>query len=324
MSWKWKIRSVSTRFLQTQWVQIGRQVRETFVEISLVVWQILSFDFHAWLGHVLTHKADLSASSLVKVIKTIYLVFQRALNSHTVTLGKCNLQWDICLKQFKWFINFCSIFAVRSPKFHAWLSYSIYLLILCASTLNWLLSSVLNPPVEWWWWFTCLPRAIGRGGALHSDHRPSHVLPHPSLARQTRFLLFPFRSAEHQVHLGMVPSYLSLHPFQPFSLCWGWSVGIGEAMRQDIQNDRARGWVGTRWEIHPKKPQGLPVHPLQEREEIFLLSSSWAISMEWGWVFKDWREWYQDCGSQRCLASWVTSGLQRWLLGPGKLVTCSH
>lgn len=151
------------------------------------------------------------------------------------------------------------------PDFH-----TVYTL-LCASTLNRLLSSVLNPPVEWWWWFTCLPRVIGRLGRCTRITGPSHVLPHPSLAHQTRFILFPFQSAEHQMRVGMVASYLSLHPFQPFSLCWGWSVGIGEAMRQDMQNDRARGWVGTRWEIHPKKPQGLPVHPLQEREEIFLL-----------------------------------------------------
>lgn len=154
-------------------------------------------------------------------------------------------------------------------------------------------------------------------------------IPHtnPALPQQaSRLILSIFWLAEHQVDLGLMSSSLALHPLQPFSLCWGEGVGIGEVMRQGTCRTTVRTscWVGTRWELHPQKPQGLFGHLLQEREEM-LLFSSWGISMAWEWIFKDWREGYQDCESGKCLASWVTSGSQRWLLGPAmKLVTCSH
>lgn len=108
------------------------------------------------------------------------------------------------------------------------------------------LSSANLPAVghRWWW----------RGALEKQGHPiPLHTYPFPILAFKTRFILFPFQSAEHQVVLGLVSYYLALHSFQLFSLCWGWEIGIGEAVWQETY--RMTGLV--RWELYPKKPQGI-------------------------------------------------------------------
>lgn len=103
--------------------------------------------------------------------------------------------------------------------------------------------------------------------------------------------------------LGMVSSYLVLHPFPAFLLLLG--VGRRDWGADKMGPNRMTGLV-VGWELHPKKPRGLSEHLLQEKE-VFFLSSSWGIiSRAWEWIFRHWRKWYQDCASQRCLASWVT------------------
>lgn len=200
------------------------------------------------------------------------------------------------------------------PKFHVWLSWNIYLLLLCASALNWLLSSVLMPSAEWWWWWFLTSKLIccheAQVGVESSTWLtgPSHTPPHPSLplpGRQDQFILSPFQSAVHQMALGLA-SYLALHPFQPFCLCSGWEMVAGEAMRQGTH--RIIGLV-VEWELvgsFTRRSLTVSLGTCFGKGKKCFFPSCWGISVAQEWMFKDWREGYKDCGNGRCLASRVT------------------
>lgn len=123
-----------------------------------------------------------------------------------------------------------------------------------------IVNSANLPAMEHRWWWR---------GALESTGPPPHTYPFPILAFKTRFI-FPFQSAEHQVVLRLVSSYLDLHSFQLFSLGWGWEIGIGEAVRQGTY--RMTGLV-VRWELGGSfTPRSHKVS--LGREEMFLFSTS--------------------------------------------------
>lgn len=73
--------------------------------------------------------------------------------------------------------------------------------------------------------------------------------------------------------LGLVSSYLALIPSSFSPLLGVGNRDWGGTETGDIQSDNTSCWVGTRWELHPKKPQDIPGHLLQEKEEMFLLSA---------------------------------------------------
>lgn len=122
----------------------------------------------------------------------------------------------------------------------------------------WLLPSIASWPAMGHRW----------DGKFHLDHGAIlHPLtPIPASPWQAGPGLYcPPPWAEPQMDLGLYLLTWLYIPSSPSS-----SVGSGAGEEWDTQNNRAGCWVGTRWELRSKKPQGLPGYLLQEREEILL------------------------------------------------------
>lgn len=170
---------------------------------------------------------------------------------------------------------------------------------------------------------TFLPWGTRGDRKLDLDNRATLCLPPPPpscpvLAGRTRFILSPSWSAEPH-----------MDPARVFSTSSSLSSSLGgRSWGEDLQSDRASSWLGTRWELHPKKPWDLPGYLLKERKEMLPFSPCWGISRSWERISKDWRvgsrlwEWGVPGFPGYPWVTEVTTGARA--LDPREAATCLH